>query len=1039
MERATDRLQGLSERCAATPYIADWNAIDTLVFREIHETGTLTLGDSYAVVDIQVDSNALTLSDPGTFTEQMAIVTLTWDSSTYTSPRSTLVIHLKERDSFVVPRIVGALCEEHFRKLQQFAVMMFEDYKTKILTLKPSPLSFELLHVDIPSVQRLKDSINVVSKNFRNLVFEEVQVDVTFELRENDLAISEEFAVGEQQPEAGGYGNRPFAQFTSGKIPARLRGVRGITDYSRVRDESSTKTYEQIARKLKWHQENVDARFEEQRRQNESMRTSLNTILESLNMSRRLGDPHSGEPGVVGHCSGSFPPLSRVSGDAEEATGELPRTGNTTQLHAFAAGDALNVTSGQREERTVANDYDKNRHEQRSKSTCGPTNHEKMGSEITHSDSTIRPCTKSEDHPTITETPVNANPRSTTRKAASYYEAGVRNRFPVPSSAPNTKPEQDTPWSREVKASGKTMSDRYDSATEGYMVPFIHIDGDDPRAKRINATIRRELNSKQTFPPRASASLGTVLCFDTSTSIGDQALRQMKKQAFHFIDGIEDIVQAHDLEENVGVVAFGGISRIEHHLSNDYTSVRDAIEKLELSGRSPLYEALILCLCCLQREGGILSLSGVVALRPRLIIFTDGNASDESDTGTDVNHTDVQVKMRIIALFQSLTTSSIFPNPVVWVPVGNADRDFMMFLAKKSNGFCLEGADITQLCTYQRIQRTIIEVYQCLTNGSETNAMPNQMQKLIGAFGGELSNEDQREISKSVTELIEKGASLPELDRHVELTGLPHLGSRVTRWKDRMWTNYDMEGPGTIVSHIQAKKDWVRVHWDNGQRSECRYGAQGVFDVIVVTDQPRYNSSDMTFDIGCEVTRGPDWEHGCQDGGDGGVGVVIENNDEGLVTVRWLTTAHIDVYRCGHEGKIDLTLRDPVESLKDATQADGQTCHGLAAEADIRKLLDDAALEMDEENYRWVWQWQDGEGRWRLYSDEENQKIEKVFQRPNGSSCLLERNGKSYRVLFKDKHEKCINDDTRRKVKRTRMNEDDLMVYKEVERQLRRS
>ncbi|XP_046572302.1 uncharacterized protein LOC124280414 isoform X2 [Haliotis rubra] len=829
-------------------------------------------------------------------------------------------------------------------------------------------------------------------------------------------------------------------------MAGRLPGAHGMRDVSRVKDESSTKAYEQIERKFKWHQENIEARFEEQRRQNEFMRTSLNTIMESLNMSTRLNSSHFDEHDTGGHCSVSFPPLSRVSGDGEEATGDLPRTGNTTQVHALASGEGQNVTSGQREERPVANDDDKNLHEQSSKPACELTTDEEKGSGKAHSGSTIRRHTKSEDQPTIPETPVNANLDQVSPTTTSYYEAEARNMFTVPSSVPNTEPEHGTPWSREVMASGMTMSDRYEIAAEGYMAPFIQIMGDDPRANRINTTIRRELNSKQTFPPRASTSLGTVLCFDTSTSIGHQGLQQMKKQALDFIDGIEDIVQAHDLEENIGVVAFGGVSRIEHHLSNDYTSVRDAIEKLELGGCSPLFEALLVCLCCLKRRGAIVNLSGVVALRPRLIIFTDGNASSESDTGIgDVHRTDTQVKMQIIDLLQRLTNESIFPKPVVWVPVGSADRDFMMFLAKKSNGFCLEGADITELCTYQRVQTTISRVYKCINNGigPEADTTSSQIQTLLEALGGKFSNEDQREITKSVTELIEKGVSVPELGTNVELPGLPHLGSRVIHWKDRKWDNYHTEGPGTIVSHIPAKKDWVLVHWDNGRKSECRYGAEGAFDVMVVTDQPRYNSSDMTFDIGCEVTRGSDWEsrYGYQDGGDGCVGVVIKNHQEGLVTVRWLTTAHIDVYRCGREGKIDLTLRDPIESLKEATQADGQMWCGLADVPDERKVkpLVNPAPEMDEEDYRWTWQWQDGEGQWRLYSDEENQKLEKVFQRPNGSSCLLQRNGKSYRVIFKEHQEKSIDDDTMRKVKRTRMNADDLTVYKEVERQLRRA
>lgn len=64
----------------------------------------------------------------------------------------------------------------------------------------------------------------------------------------------------------------------------------------------------------------------------------------------------------------------------------------------------------------------------------------------------------------------------------------------------------------------------------------------------------------------------------------------------------------------------------------------------------------------------------------------------------------------------------------------------------------------------------------------------------------------QREIAQSVTELIEKGVSDSEFNTNLELPGLPHLGSRVARGKDWKWDNQDTEGPGTIVSHIAARK-----------------------------------------------------------------------------------------------------------------------------------------------------------------------------------------------------------------------------------------
>lgn len=46
------------------------------------------------------------------------------------------------------------------------------------------------------------------------------------------------------------------------------------------------------------------------------------------------------------------------------------------------------------------------------------------------------------------------------------------------------------------------------------------------------------------------------------------------------VSALDDIAAKHEIEENLAVVTFGGQSKIEHHLSNDYTSVRERIGKI---------------------------------------------------------------------------------------------------------------------------------------------------------------------------------------------------------------------------------------------------------------------------------------------------------------------------------------------------------------------------------------------------------------------------------------------------------------------------
>lgn len=63
--------------------------------------------------------------------------------------------------------------------------------------------------------------------------------------------------------------------------------------------------------------------------------------------------------------------------------------------------------------------------------------------------------------------------------------------------------------------------------------------------------------------------------------------------------------------------------------------------------------------------------------------------------------------------------------------------------------------------------------------------------------------------------------------------------------------------------------------------------------------------------VGAKVVRGPDWEWGQQDGGDGKTGRVMEirgwDNEScrSVANVSWVTGS-TNVYRLGHKGNVDL-------------------------------------------------------------------------------------------------------------------------------------
>ena len=79
----------------------------------------------------------------------------------------------------------------------------------------------------------------------------------------------------------------------------------------------------------------------------------------------------------------------------------------------------------------------------------------------------------------------------------------------------------------------------------------------------------------------------------------------------------------------------------------------------------------------------------------------------------------------------------------------------------------------------------------------------------------------------------------------------------------------------------------------------------------------------MDVELGLRVVRGPDWEWGDQDGGEGHVGTVVEVGETSVsdggggraVVVQW-DCGERSRYRCGVAGKYDLRVLDSAPAGK---------------------------------------------------------------------------------------------------------------------------
>lgn len=61
--------------------------------------------------------------------------------------------------------------------------------------------------------------------------------------------------------------------------------------------------------------------------------------------------------------------------------------------------------------------------------------------------------------------------------------------------------------------------------------------------------------------------------------------------------------------------------------------------------------------------------------------------------------------------------------------------------------------------------------------------------------------------------------------------------------------------------------------------------------------------------LGLRVVRGPDWEWGDHDGGEGSLGTVAGLESNGKVVVQW-DNGQRSRYRCGRDNRFDLRVQD---------------------------------------------------------------------------------------------------------------------------------
>ncbi|XP_071117499.1 uncharacterized protein [Haliotis cracherodii] len=498
------------------------------------------------------------------------------------------------------------------------------------------------------------------------------------------------------------------------------------------------------------------------------------------------------------------------------------------------------------------------------------------------------------------------------------------------------------------------------------------------------------LHGENSAVPKTDKGTDTLLCLDNSGDMGRLGLQRLQSIAQSFIDGTENNAEEFGLEENICLLALGGRPGVLHHFSNDYESLRDAVEDMEFGGYSPFLHYMLVCVAALTK-GGVCDFGGYLKVPPRIVVVTDGITSYKLDQLQDT-----QGFRHFMATLMQMVMNPItgrVVSPIIFVPHGLAEKKLMQSTADMCNGMIVH--DIKTICNHQRIQILVAQIIKFVEMDTTMRlTRVKDIDLIVDAVCPDLSSAEKTAVIQKVNDNLDMDFGATNMFDNVNVKDdLPPLGKRVIRGPDWQWKNEDCEGTGTIVNHA-IKGAYMWVLWDNGQCHWYRYGANEQYDVLLVDDQPRLPDGVEHISIGMQVQRGPDMEtSSC----DGLLGTVIRKM-EGRVLVIWENQSICD-YRYGENDKYDVLIRVPLQYVATPRQ------NASDADATLRPSHEDQGA------YEWQW-FDEIQCVWRPYSEVTDAKLKASFmKRPNGS-CIVERDGRSFRVSFTKLTEKSMDKGT---------------------------
>ncbi|OWF46886.1 uncharacterized protein LOC110454986 isoform X2 [Mizuhopecten yessoensis] len=506
--------------------------------------------------------------------------------------------------------------------------------------------------------------------------------------------------------------------------------------------------------------------------------------------------------------------------------------------------------------------------------------------------------------------------------------------------------------------------------------------------------------------------LYTVLLVDTSYSTSSTPVKDIIKSFIDdFMDEIEDSAANETLEENVALVTFGWNTGVQQGFTNDFSLIRDAFDSLPYKGRSPLATGLAVCLTYMEKSSKQLQQSGM-EIFPRLVILTDGHATDDVDFGSNNDEPDpsaVTVKSRIIQIVQTFSARN-YPLSCGAVNKQYSDEVMIDDIAAIGGGTKI---DLFQQPHGQRQAKILGRYYfyqtivaQVKHDLEESGGMGDASKILMDAISNKTLNQEdmeelidmlgKNEIEAKFDDRLPSVRTSDESDDETlqiydfqELAHMPTIGSRVKKGPQWKQGEPDPRGLGTVVAH--ASEGMVVVKWDKGKIDRYQYLSD--YQEVTLTggpSQPRQVRSGQDVDVGCWVKRGPQWNKGDEDG-QAAHGVVIRRHKNMSVTVKW-PIGIVERYKCGQDGIVEVEAITHVPIAESQPQTDSQQLP--AGRTDARA----AGAVTREDGLVSCWQFQDGLNQWRTFSMDESAKLDNHSTNRKSGLITVTHKGTQYRI-----------------------------------------